>query len=257
MEVASIYIYQEMSSLDKKQVEEFFTTAAKKHKNENAVLDVAMGQEHSNIYRNYFTKKYILKNLAAKKTQTILDFGCGVGRITNQLSQKAREVVGVDSNAAMLETAVQKFNYNKNIRYELLNEIKVSSDENYFNAIFSHWVFQHINDDESIKWLIELKRVLRNDGRILLFEQIKNETTESTRHSFRSGEHYKTLFEKAELKTTSAYPVMRVPARGMSVWNKLPSIKFLLPILSYIDTITINRKPALADYFTYCFVLSK
>ncbi len=246
-----------MSSIDKKQVEEFFSSAANLHQNENAVLDVAAGQQHANIYRNYFTKNYILKNINAKKNETILDFGCGVGRITKLIAEKAMEVVGVDSNASMIETAKRKFSGKKNIRYELLNEIKITVGENYFNAAFSHWVFQHINDAESIQWLNELKRVVKPDGRILLFEQVKNETAETAKHLFRSQKHYLSLFDKAEMKTISVFPVMRVPARGMSLWNNLPDVKFLLPVLSSIDKLTINRKPALASYFTYCFVLHK
>ncbi|MEI7801602.1 MAG: class I SAM-dependent methyltransferase [Bacteroidota bacterium] len=245
-----------MSSLDKKQVEEFFTTAAKKHKNENAVLDVAMGQEHSNIYRNYFTASYILKNLHPKPNDTILDFGCGVGRIAKKLSSVSKKIVGVDSNVAMIETAKQKFAANT-IEYFLLHDFKIPAENNQFDTAFSHWVFQNINDEESVLWLNELKRTLKSTGKILLFEQVKNETKESDKHLFRSPAHYKNLFNNAELKLTASFPVMRVPARGMSVWNKLPSLKILLPLVSAIDQLTLNRKPELADYFTYCFVLSK
>ncbi|GDX52826.1 hypothetical protein LBMAG27_18730 [Bacteroidota bacterium] len=245
-----------MSGIDKKQVEDFFNKAAVTHQNENAVLDVANGQQHSNIYRNYFTTKYIIKNLHPTSDNIILDFGCGVGRISKKLSGLSKKVVGVDSNAAMIETAKQKFAAN-NIEYFLLNDFKIPEGNNQFDAAFSHWVFQHINDEESVMWLNELKRILKPTGKILMFEQVKNETKESDKHLFRSLAHYKNLIEKSELKLTAFFPVMRVPARGMSVWNKLPSIKILLPMLSFIDTITINRKPALADYFTYCFVLSK
>lgn len=58
-----------MSELDKDQVNDFFSKAAILHRNENAVLDVAEGQEHSNIYRNYFTANYILQNLQLKSNR--------------------------------------------------------------------------------------------------------------------------------------------------------------------------------------------
>lgn len=245
-----------MSGIDKKQVEDFFSKAAVTHQNENAVLDVAIGQEHSNIYRNYFTANYILKNLHPEPNETILDFGCGVGRIAKKLSPLSKKIVGVDSNAAMIETAKQKFAAS-NIEYYLLHDFKIPTEISQFDAAFSHWVFQHINDEESVLWLNELKRTLKPTGKILLFEQVKNETRESDKHLFRSTAHYNNLFEKAELKLTASFQVMRVPARGMSVWNKLPSLKILLPLVSAIDQLTLNRKPELADYFTYCFVLSK
>ena len=246
-----------MNEIDKKKVEEFFTGAALKHQNENAVLDVAAGQEHSNVYRNYFTTNYILKNIALKKKQRILDFGCGVGRITKVLAERAAEVVGVDSNQAMIEEAKKFSGKRKNSTYQLLTELKIPIQDNYFDIVFSHWVFQHINDNESVLWLKEIKRVLMTKGKVILFEQVKRESVISANHSFRSLQHYKTLFEKAELKIISTYPVMRVPARGMSFWNKLPALKILLPVLSFIDQVTINRKPKQAEYFTYCFRLCK
>ncbi len=246
-----------MSEIDNKQVEEFFSNAATMHQNENAVLDVAMGQEHSNVYRNYFTADYILKNIAPQKNQTILDFGCGVGRVTCLLTDKVKEVIGVDSNRLMIETAIKKFTTGANVRYELLADLKIPFKKNHFDTAFSHWVFQHINDDEAILWLQQIAGVLKPAGKIYLFEQIKNESVVTTKHLFRSPKHYLSLIEKAGLITVSAFPVMRVPARGMSIWNKMPGWKFLLPLLSKIDRLTLSRKPHMANYFTYCFVLSK
>lgn len=246
-----------MSELDKDQVNGFFRKAAILHRNENAVLDVAEGQEHSNIYRNYFTANYILQNLQLKSNEIILDFGCGVGRVSKLIAEKSFAVVGVDTNSEMIKIAKEKFSLNNKVRYQTLTKITVESKDDYFDKAFSHWVFQHINDEDSLQWLFELKRVIKSNGKIFLFEQIKNESAESAKHMFRSPKHYLSLIEKAELKTISAFPVMRVPARGMSLWNKLPAWKFLLPIVSFIDNLTLNRKPELAGYYTYCFVLSK
>ncbi len=246
-----------MSKLDKDQVNDFFSKAAILHQNENAVLDVAPGQEYSNIYRNYFTSNYILKNLLPTKEEYILDFGCGVGRITKLIAMESKEVLGVDTNEAMIKIAKEKFTINNNTHYQLLSETKIESQNNYFDKAFSHWVFQHISDEELMLWLNEFKRVVKPNGKIVLFEQVKNKSAESAKHLFRSPKHYLSLFEKTELKTISAFPVMRVPARGMSLWNLLPGWRFLLPALSFIDKITVNRKPDLANYFTYCFVLSK
>lgn len=246
-----------MSEIDNKQVEEFFSAAASMHQNENAVLDVAKGQEHANIYRNFFTADYILKNIAPQKNQTVLDFGCGVGRVASMLADKVNEVVGVDSNESMITTARKKFISGNNVHYELLTSLKIPFEKNYFDTAFSHWVFQHINDEEMIFWLQQITGALKPYGKIYLFEQIKKESASTAKHLFRSPKHYLSLIEKAGLVTVSAFPVMRVPARGMSIWNKMPDWKFLLPLLSKIDRLTLNRKPSLADYFTYCFVLSK
>ncbi len=246
-----------MSQIDKKQVENYFNKAVAAHQDENAVLDSALGQEHSNIYRNYFSVHFIIKNLNPRYNQTILDFGCGVGRISKLLSLKSKKIVGVDSNSKMIETA-KKNETVKNIDYYLLSELVIPFKENQFDTCFSSWVFQHISDDETFIWLNELKRILKENGKILLFEQVKMQTTSTSgKHLFRSTEHYKNLFNRAGLKLISSFPVMRVPSRGMWLWNKLPAIKLLLPFLALIDKFTLNRKSELAEYFTYCFVLSK
>jgi hypothetical protein len=51
---------------------------------------------------------------------------------------------------------------------------------------------------------------------------------------------------------------MRVPARGMSLWNKFNiNSRILLWTFSLLDDLIILRKPQLADYFTYVFIFEK
>lgn len=244
-----------MSDIDNKKVELFFSNAVAKHQDENAVLDVADGQQHANIYRNYFTLHYILKIISADKHKTILDFGCGVGRISKQMASMSAEVIGADTNQQMINVAVKNSGDEKNLSYYQLTAFNIPLADKYFDCTFSHWVFQHINDSESVLWLKEIKRTLKSDGRIVLFEQVKNESLQSEKHFFRSVSHYEKLIAEAGLKLHSAFPVMRVPSRGMWLWNKFPEIKFLLPFCYLIDQVTLNRKPEIADYFTYCFEL--
>ena len=91
-------------------VESYFEKSALSHKDINAVLDVSNTKEaiHSNIYRDYFTKKYLQKNVSPNKSDSILDFGCGVGRITYSFSKFANRVDGIDTSKNMIEVAAAK-----------------------------------------------------------------------------------------------------------------------------------------------------
>lgn len=97
---------------------------------------------------------------------TVLDIGCGVGRLTRALAARAGHVYGLDVSREMLTFAEQ---YN----HELANVEWVHGDgvglagvaDASVNGCFSHVVFQHIPDSEiTLGYLPEMGRVLRPGG---------------------------------------------------------------------------------------------
>jgi SAM-dependent methyltransferase len=77
--------------------------------------------------------------------QRALEFGCGVGRLTIPLAQRAREVVAVDIAPSMIErarehTAAAGLN---NVHFAL-SDASLSRVEGRFDFVYSFIVFQHI-----------------------------------------------------------------------------------------------------------------
>ncbi len=99
-----------------------------------------------------------------------LDFGCGVGRLTQGLSQYFDEVVGVDVASAMIKKA-QELNYEPNCLFVINTEadLKIFPD-NYFSFIYSRLTFQHIEPKYTIGYIKEFIRTLEPGG-VALFVQ--------------------------------------------------------------------------------------
>jgi SAM-dependent methyltransferase len=99
-----------------------------------------------------------------------LDFGCGVGRLTQALCQYFDECYGVDIAPSMIERAREYNRYDEKCKYYLneSNDLRVFED-NVFDFIYSKIVFQHMKPEYSKNYIKELLRVLTPGG-FLVFQ---------------------------------------------------------------------------------------
>lgn len=106
-----------------------------------------------------------------KNFKRVLDFGCGVGRITRAFANKFEECVGVDISYKMIQLAKKMNSSFTNCRF-VLNEkadLKIF-DNNYFDMIYASIVLQHISDTNIIKsYISEFVRILVPGG-LLVFQ---------------------------------------------------------------------------------------
>ena len=99
-----------------------------------------------------------------------LDFGCGVGRVTQALSNYFDTVDGVDIAQSMIELANTYNKYPDKVYYFLNNKksLEIFKDNTY-DFIYSVEVFQHMHPQFQEKYLSELLRIL-SPGGLLVFE---------------------------------------------------------------------------------------
>ena len=96
----------------------------------------------------------------------VLDVGCGVGRLTRVLAERAAHVHAIDVSAEMLEQARELNAHLTNVSWHhgdgtTLHPIEDGS----VDAIVSHVVFQHIPDPQiTLGYIREMGRVLRPGG---------------------------------------------------------------------------------------------
>lgn len=97
-----------------------------------------------------------------------LDFGCGVGRLTRQLSKHFHECWGVDVSQQMLELAAK---FNPSCHFHLNQRTDLQDfPSNHFDLIYSVIVLQHQPNAKVIAaYLREFMRVLRPQG-LLAFQ---------------------------------------------------------------------------------------
>ena len=117
--------------------------------------------------------EYLMTHLNQKEIQfsklRALDFGCGVGRLTQPLSKYFNKVIGIDISPQMI-TLAENYNSKPNCQFVLnpTADIKLFHD-NSFDFIYSNIVLQHITPDKVFDYLLEFIRILRNDG-LLIFQ---------------------------------------------------------------------------------------
>jgi SAM-dependent methyltransferase len=98
---------------------------------------------------------------------SVLDFGCGAGRLSQALAEHADQVTGVDVSQPMLETA-RRLNQRPNVSF-VLNE---SADlaqfaDGAYDLVFTSLVLQHLPRRLLESYLAEFFRVLAPGGLVV------------------------------------------------------------------------------------------
>jgi ubiquinone/menaquinone biosynthesis C-methylase UbiE len=97
-----------------------------------------------------------------------LDFGCGVGRLSQALAEHFEEVYGVDISSAMIQHARGHNRHGDRCHY-LVNEVddlRIFPDE-HFDFIYSNITLQHMPSRYSRRYIAEFLRVLAPAGALL------------------------------------------------------------------------------------------
>lgn len=99
----------------------------------------------------------------------LLDIGCGSGTITSAFSDYGFEAIGIDFDERRIKKGEEDFpsvdfichNLNKGLPFP----------DNSFDVVFSCSVFQYLDHDPIVE---ECLRVLKEDGSLILVENLKN-----------------------------------------------------------------------------------
>jgi ubiquinone/menaquinone biosynthesis C-methylase UbiE len=99
-----------------------------------------------------------------------LDFGCGVGRLTQALANHFEEVVGVDIAPSMIKRAKRYNKFGSRCLYKVNGEdnLKLFSDH-AFHFIYTNIVLQHMRSEYAKSYIKEFIRVLKPQG-LLIFQ---------------------------------------------------------------------------------------
>jgi len=97
--------------------------------------------------------------------QRALDFGCGVGRLSQALADHFERVVGVDISQSMVRRAEQCNVHGNRVRYlaNAADNLEILDDDS-FDFIYSNITLQHIPPESAGEYIREFFRVLRRGG---------------------------------------------------------------------------------------------
>jgi SAM-dependent methyltransferase len=101
-----------------------------------------------------------------KPTDTVLEIGCGVGRVGKVLAPRCKEWIGTDISGNMLEHARRRLEGLGNVRFvelsgQALKEIRDAS----VDLVYCTVVFMHLFEWDRYRYVQDAHRVLRPGGR--------------------------------------------------------------------------------------------
>jgi SAM-dependent methyltransferase len=118
-----------------------------------------------------------LLGVRVEHTDCVVEIGCGVGRLTRPLAERASDVRALDVSGEMLELARRYNSSLENVEWLHGDGASLAGvDSESATVCFSHVVFQHIEDPViTLEYVREMGRVLRPGGWAAF--QISNDAT--------------------------------------------------------------------------------
>ena len=111
-----------------------------------------------------------LRDVGRKLPFSALDFGCGVGRLSQALAEHFQSVVGVDIAESMVQRAREFNRFGNRVVYlaNATDELRMLDDDS-FDFVYSNITLQHIPPEHGKNYLREFLRVLCPGG-VALFQ---------------------------------------------------------------------------------------
>jgi len=101
----------------------------------------------------------------------VLDLGCGTGTLAQMCIERGAEVTGVDANSGMLAVAKRNSPSGNYLNISLSNLDEHLEDES-FDIVLSTLAFSELTRVERVHVMKQIKRILKNDGKVLIGDEI-------------------------------------------------------------------------------------
>jgi SAM-dependent methyltransferase len=104
--------------------------------------------------------------------QRVLDFGCGTGRLSEWLTDRGAEVLGVDASPEMIAAARERV---PSTRFAVLDSQRIPAQNGAFDVVLSVYVLQYFVMEAPLlsETIHELARVLASGGQLVAIEQVQ------------------------------------------------------------------------------------
>lgn len=123
----------------------------------------------------HYHRYSILKNVVRNKI--VLDAACGTGYGSDFLANTAERVYAIDINSEAINYA--KDNYTKkNLNFKQGNINKLDFPNDYFDVVVSYETIEHVDGKTQECFLKEIKRVLKDDGILIMSTPNKKKFTD-------------------------------------------------------------------------------
>ena len=115
------------------------------------------------------TRSWLEQTVGIKPDDTILEIGCGIGRVGQALAPLCKEWIGCDVSPHMLEHSRQRLAAFDNVRLVEISGFDLAPiADASVDLVYCTVVFMHIDEWDRYKYVLEAGRVLKPGGRILV-----------------------------------------------------------------------------------------
>lgn len=102
------------------------------------------------------------------KNTTVLDIGCGTGSFLSMYQNYTDNIFGIDLSPSMIKVARKKLG--EKVSLIVGSATKTEFKPHSFDLITCSLILHEVSDVVRIEILTEAKRILQNDGRIILID---------------------------------------------------------------------------------------
>jgi ubiquinone/menaquinone biosynthesis C-methylase UbiE len=115
------------------------------------------------------TKQILESTVGIRRDDTILEIGCGVGRVGQALAPMCRQWIGCDVSGNMLEHTRRRLRSFPNVKLVEISgfDLKPIPDASV-DLVYCTIVFMHLDEWDRYNYVLEAHRVLRPGGRIFI-----------------------------------------------------------------------------------------
>ena len=118
-------------------------------------------------YKSWFNdeKKFLHKHILCNSK--VLEVGCGDGRSIKDIINITQNIIAIDNDKKAVNDATNNFKKYSNVRIILADAKELPFEDKSFNFVLCLITFANFGEDK-YKVLREMKRVLRDDGKIII-----------------------------------------------------------------------------------------
>ena len=130
------------------------------------------------------TLSEIVQKSMPRVADLVLDIGTGTGNLAVKFLEKGCQVIGLDPSAKMLRMAekkAKKWGDQFDIRVCENPFLETPFFDNTFDVVASTYSIHHITDDAKRLAIVEMKRVMKPDGRIVIGDVMFEDSADKAR----------------------------------------------------------------------------
>lgn len=112
-----------------------------------------------------FNELELIRIFKSLKGASIIDIGCGIGRLTKYLlHENVEKYLGLDIIPEILQDAIEVANGQPNFNFAIVENCKLPSADASADVVCGFSLITHLLDEEIFEYFMEARRVLRPNG---------------------------------------------------------------------------------------------